>query len=355
MKENKIIVLTSLLFLFLNIDILFGNKFLAKINNSIITVDDFKSKYKYYIKNKYSYSDINSFKKNSKEIEKCLNDMINDKLILNEAIRLKYHLKKRIIDLIALYKQQIIINAYIEEKVGDKVHVTEEEIDMFYEKNSNQFQSLTKNKAKEKIKIHLMTDGYMLKLNDLLKKLKKKVTIKINEKAFKVNSQDKWVFKIGNTIITTHDFNTRYSFYLESNYPEKENSMSLINNVELKKKCLQDMINEKIVIKEAIKLKFDKKNEVKKLISLYKEQIIVSKYLEKHIDKKIKVSEKEIKDFYKNNQNQYKEHEYKTVKHEIIKKIKDQKADIISDKIANKLKKNARIEINKDILLNVFK
>ena len=66
-----------------------------------------------------------------------------------------------------------------------------------------------------------------------------------------------------------------------------------------KDKFLDEIINEKLFLKEAYKHGIDRNKDVKDLIEEAKRKIMVSKFIEDQISRNIKISDKEIEDYYK--------------------------------------------------------
>ncbi len=141
--------------------------------------------------------------------------------------------------------------------------------------------------------------------------------------------------------ITLSDFNTRFEYYLQAKYAQQPDLIPQArNSLEERKAVLRDMINEKLILKEAKKLKIDKQEDVKNMIKLSTQQIILKAYIDKFLSKDIKVSEAEIDDFYNKNKKYFKnadpEMARKQIKYQLTLKQYDKKIAELIDKLKNK-------------------
>ncbi len=159
----------------------------AKIDGEPISLDEFNVRFEYYLKSKYIQNPeyIPKARTDMEERRACLKDMINEKLILAEAKKLKLHKREDVKNLIKLYTQQIIINAYIEEYLSDDIKVNEKEISEYYEKNKAEFRGVDPELAKRKIQYQLTLQKYDRKISEILEKLRGKYRIEENENAIR--------------------------------------------------------------------------------------------------------------------------------------------------------------------------
>lgn len=188
MKTRKIIfiiitLLTGLLFSYC------GKKkvWVAKIDGKKITLDDFNVRFEYYLKSKYMQNPemIPQARADMEERKACLKDMINEALVLEEAKKLKIDKREEVKNLIKLYTQQIILNAYIEEFIGDSIKVSEEEINKYYNENRAQFKNVDPEFAKKRIEYQLTLLKYDKKISEILEKLRGQYKIEENENAIR--------------------------------------------------------------------------------------------------------------------------------------------------------------------------
>lgn len=191
MKMLKNIFILSFVIIFLMVANTCSKKkgWVAKIEGEKITLDEFNTRFEYYLKSKYMQAqrpDLIPQARNSMEERKAaLKDMINEKLILKEAKKMKLHKREEVQNLIKLYTQQIVLNAYIEEYLAGDINVAEQEITDFYNKNRSDFRNMDPDFAKRKIRYQLMMQKYDKKIMEILAKLKNKYRIDENESAIR--------------------------------------------------------------------------------------------------------------------------------------------------------------------------
>lgn len=112
-----------------------------------------------------------------------------------------------------------------------------------------------------------------------------------------------------------------------------------------RKKLLDDLIEETILLDEVRKIKLDQTDEAKKELELSKKQVLINLLLEKEVTGKIKITDKEIKDFYIKNKKFFKSPDIIRVSHillktkteaeEVLKILKTDKGGRTFEKIAN--------------------
>lgn len=192
MKSVKILkfalLMNILLFLLFGMNSCSKKKaWVAKIENEPITVEDFNVRFEYYLKSKYfQQPDLLPRARNSMEERKsALKDMINERVILIEAKKLKIDNKQEVKDMVKLYTQQIILNAYIEQHLAGSIKVNEKDIDEYYNKYRAKFKDMDPDKAKFLINRELSMQQYEIKLKDILDKLRDKYVILENENAIR--------------------------------------------------------------------------------------------------------------------------------------------------------------------------
>ncbi|MBU1077545.1 MAG: SurA N-terminal domain-containing protein [Spirochaetes bacterium] len=187
---KNVFIFTLVLVLFIGVYSCSNNKnWVAKIEGEKISLEEFNTRFEYYLKSKYMQAqrpDLIPQARNSMEERKAaLKDMINERLILKEARKLKLHKREEVQSLMKLYTQQIILNAYIEEYLAGDIQVEEEEIMEFYNKNRNDFRNMDPDMAKRRIKYQLMMQKYDRKIMEVLAQLKNKYRIDENESAIR--------------------------------------------------------------------------------------------------------------------------------------------------------------------------
>ncbi len=180
-----VLLITMLIVLFIGMNSCSDEKsWVAKIDGKTITIEDFNVRFEYYLKSKYFQQPdmIPMARNNMEERKTALRDMIHERLILEEAKKIKIHEKDEIKDMIKLYTQQIILNAYIEQNLAGSINVDEKAIDEYHKKFRNKFRHISDpDQVKRLIERELKMQQYEVKLKEIIDKLKNKYRIVENE------------------------------------------------------------------------------------------------------------------------------------------------------------------------------
>ncbi|OIO79576.1 MAG: peptidylprolyl isomerase [Candidatus Omnitrophica bacterium CG12_big_fil_rev_8_21_14_0_65_43_15] len=100
---------------------------------------------------------------------------------------------------------------------------------------------------------------------------------------------DKVIARVNNEAITESEFQARIN-----RLPAYYRALA----VEQKERFLDEIINEKLFLKEAYRLHVDRNKEVKDLVDEARKKIITAKYIEDQIKKNTKISSKDIEQYY---------------------------------------------------------
>jgi len=107
---------------------------------------------------------------------------------------------------------------------------------------------------------------------------------------------------------------------------------SMFSNIEQMKKLLDVQINSILFSQEAKRLKLDQKPMVKESIEEINNRILMKALIDEKVNKNITVTDKEVEEYYKNNQDEFKLPEKVKVSHILIKvdpkateKVKEEK------------------------------
>ena len=104
-----------------------------------------------------------------------------------------------------------------------------------------------------------------------------------------VKPGDKVIARVNNEAITESEFQARIN-----RLPAYYRALA----VEQKERFLDEIINEKLFLKEAYRLHVDRNKEVKDLVDEARKKIITAKYVEDQIKKNTKISSKDIEQYY---------------------------------------------------------
>jgi len=108
-----------------------GDKVLATVGGKKITVSDFMKKVK-SLPERYQQVVDN-------RREQFLEDIINDQLLYEEALRKGLDRDRETRELLDEARKKILIASFLEKQVNGKVSVTDEEISVFYQENSDKY------------------------------------------------------------------------------------------------------------------------------------------------------------------------------------------------------------------------
>lgn len=128
--------------------------------------------------------------------------------------------------------------------------------------------------------------------------------------------------KVGDRVITVSEFNDRIA-RLPVQYQE------LIKKE--KDKFLDDFIIELLFCNEALNLGLDKNKDVKEVLKEAKRKILMAKFIEEEIEKKVTVKEEEARDYYEKNKDNFMMPETLRASHILLKT--EEKAKEVLDKL----------------------
>ncbi len=124
--------------------------------------------------------------------------------------------------------------------------------------------------------------------------------------------EGKNVAKVEGERISVEEFQTR----LKSYPPQFASALTEKNN---KVKILDQMIDEKILIVAAKKEGYSKSKDYTNQIDAAKNQLLLSMYVKDKIEKKVVVTDEDVRLFYQNNPKQFQEVEQRRARHILVK------------------------------------
>jgi len=166
------------------------------------------------------------------------------------------------------------------------------------------------------------------------------------------SKKEQWVAKVEGEKISLDDFNFRFDMYLKNAYADAPDLIPLKkNSMEEREAFLKELVNEILLLKEAKKMGIPKQEDVKRLIRLTKQQIIIQAYVSQlNLLNDIRVSEEDVDKYYKENKEYFKGRDPEYVRMYIYRRLvlaqQKQKLDNIVDKLKNKY----RIQVNEDAI-----
>ena len=104
---------------------------LASIGDSTITLSEFNER---IASLPDRYRDVVKKRKNE-----YLQEMVNDTLLYQEAIRQNVHKDREVQELIEEARRKIIVTRLLKDEVDDRIEISDEEVREFYEENSDRY------------------------------------------------------------------------------------------------------------------------------------------------------------------------------------------------------------------------
>ncbi|KJJ84385.1 PpiC-type peptidyl-prolyl cis-trans isomerase [Candidatus Omnitrophus magneticus] len=128
------------------------------------------------------------------------------------------------------------------------------------------------------------------------------------------NNKDKVLAVVGDRRITVSQFNEHVS-NLPARYIEIVKKR--------KQEFLKEIINDMLIYKEAVKYGVDRDKEVLRVVEEARKKIVIARFIKDKIDDKVKVTDEEIEDQYRSNQNAYMFPEVLKVSHILVRTNED--------------------------------
>lgn len=133
--------------------------------------------------------------------------------------------------------------------------------------------------------------------------------------------------KVGDKEITTSYFDRQIA-----NLPES--AKQFVTQGQGKKAMLEGMVNREIIFNEAIKKKLDKDAELQRKVEDMKRELLVTTYLQNEVISKIKVDDKDVRDFYDQNPGEFKNREEIRISQIVV--ADEKKAKEVIEKLSNR-------------------
>lgn len=167
------------------------------------------------------------------------------------------------------------------------------------------------------------------------------------------NEKGQYLVKINNTTITKEDLNKEIEAlpaFAQKMFEGEEGMTKLID----------ELIKKELLYQEAKKKGLDKDPAYIKKIADSQKLILISSLLEKEIEDKAKLSDKDVKDFYEKNKADLidksgKPIEFDKIKDMLAQRLTAQKQKEVFDSYVENLKKSYKIDINKEAIAGLTK
>lgn len=167
------------------------------------------------------------------------------------------------------------------------------------------------------------------------------------------NGKGQYLVKINNTTITKEDLNKEIEAlpaFAQKMFEGEEGMTKLID----------ELVKKELLYQEAKKKGLDKDPAYARKIADSQKLILISSLLEKEIEDKAKVSDKDVKDFYEKNKADLidksgKPIEFDKIKDMLAQRLTAQKQKEVFDSYVENLKKSYTIDINKEAIAGLTK
>lgn len=127
------------------------------------------------------------------------------------------------------------------------------------------------------------------------------------------------VAKIGGTSISLQAFNERLATF-PPQYAEA------LQKRENKIKILDQIVDEEVVLAAAKKKGFDKRDDYKKQVDQNARQLLLNAFIQEEVDKKIAITDNDLRNYYNQNPNQFNETELRLISHILVPSLDEAKA-----------------------------
>jgi len=322
----------------------------VKIDDTVITIDDFYSYY--YTQNKIllnlSKEDIDKLAADpmadnhpTLSKTKFMDFIISRKLIYTKAMDDDALNKKELKTVVDLFKMQGVSTYYLLEKFKEEIKISDEEIDKFYMENKQRFQGVPMNEqVVMSIKQQIFMNKFEQKSNEYVmdlvaetgikrEGLKKHLAGKQDTPAKKLDS-DEIAVKYGDEKIKLGEF---YNYYYTQNkilfnkdkaeeIEELAADPGSANHPTLNKsKFVDSLISRKLIYKKALDDNKVNKKELNVVIDLFNLQGVSTYYMTEKLKKEIVISDEDVDKFYNENRQLFKG---APINDQILSRIKQQ-------------------------------
>ncbi len=274
----------------------FGKPYLAKVGDEVITVDDFmEAMGRLHKSGKVgkALAERRSFEK--PDFYLFLQDLIDEKLMVVEALRLGLDREQWYKDKLQTYILNLSLSRLREDEVLKKVKVEEGEIERYYREELKKEGEISE-EEKRRIRKILLDRKIKEREEEFFKELRERADIEIDDKALeRLTEKDK--------DLVVARVNGKPIKGLEVLRKAKEKKVSL--NDKTKREILDKLILYKLLDEEALRRGYTREKGIKKKIKVYKEELLKKMFKAGVVAPLIKVDEKEILEYYNRNKENY--------------------------------------------------
>ncbi len=329
--------------------------YLAKVGDEVITEETFLGE----VKKLHTSNRVGRALSERKDFPRVdfrgyLEEYIENKLMVVEARRLGLDNDPEFKSSFHAYSLNIYLSRLREDEVIKKVSVSEEEIVDYYRKVIQKGHDKKEKEAKdrdvkeegkddagkkdtEKIDIPpdmrkrivfaLRRDSIREREKEFFETLRKKASVKIDEKLVDGLSDDKPELFAKPVAVVNGESIPGISLYQELKNVKRDN----MDDKELKRKILDKLILHKLLDQEAMKRGYDSEKEVKAKIEKIEDDLLIKIFKKRIILPSIKVTDEEIKEYYEKNKENYRKPD--EVKMRSIMVLEKEEAESLFEKL----------------------
>jgi len=280
-------------------------KYLAIIDDEVITIDDFESYLRdfHITKNQKMLTQEKEKTISFEDLKNLLDKLIEDRLIIREALQMGLDEDPNFKKALNEYILSESVRKLYEEEIRKKINITDDDLKSLYHNMTGKEVSdeeFPKIKGALEKKLRREREEELSK--DYLSMLRQRYLVKINHELLKEvdlnGTTTEIVEKRGNEVIVEIDDEkmTLSEFInLSKNYSDKD-----------KDRILNNLIDRKLIEKEALKRNYINDSNFKKGVDHFKRLLLRNLFIQKVIIPQIIITEEDLKRYYEENKDKFK-------------------------------------------------
>jgi len=280
-------------------------KYLAIIDDEVITIDDFESYLRdfHITKNQKMLTQEKEKTISFEDLKNLLDKLIEDRLIIREALQMGLDEDPNFKKALNEYILSESVRKLYEEEIRKKINITDDDLKSLYHNMTGKEVSdeeFPKIKGALEKKLRREREEELSK--DYLSMLRQRYLVKINHELLKEvdlnGTTTEIVEKRGNEVIVEIDDEkmTLSEFInLSKTYSDKD-----------KDRILNDWIDRKLIEKEALKRNYINDSNFKKGVDHFKRLLLRNLFIQKVIIPQIIITEEDLKRYYEENKDKFK-------------------------------------------------
>jgi peptidyl-prolyl cis-trans isomerase C len=282
-------------------------KYLAIIDDEVITIDDFESYLRdfHITKNQKMLTQEKEKTISFENLKNLLDKLIEDRLIIREAIQMGLEEDPNFKKALNEYILSESVRKLYEEEIRKKINITDDELkSLYHDMTGKEVSDEEFPKIKGALEKKLRREREEELSKEYLSRLRQRYLVKINHELLKEvdlnGTTTEIVEKRGNEVIVEIDDEkmTLSEFInLSKTYSDKDKD---------KDRILNDWIDRKLIEKEALKRNYINDSNFKKGVDRFKRLLLRNLFIQKVIIPQIIITEEDLKRYYEENKDKFK-------------------------------------------------